>query len=281
MIATLTDSRLVRGEPSEPSDVCDYISPTRLNTWLQCPLKFKLHYIDRLKEPTSPSLFLGKRVHDGLAFFYRHLQNGDHLSADDVSRHIVASWDEAVAADEMEFASCDDEATLKRQAIELIEAYLDMRNDNEGLPRAVQCPLESPLVDPDTGDQLGLTLFGFVDLILETPTGFAIVDFKTASRSSAPLEISHEVQLSCYAYAFRHVFGLAEQEVQIRSLIKTKTPKVETHRYSARSDVHFRRLFAVIRAYLNDLQANRFAYRPSWTCAMCNYRETECLQWLG
>jgi len=124
-------------------------------------------------------------------------------------------------------------------------------------------------------------MFGFVDLILETPTGMTIVDFKTAARSSAPLEISHEVQLSCYAYAFRHVFGATERELQIRSLIKTKTPKIETHRYPARGDAHFRRLFAVIRAYLDDLKSNRFVYRPGWTCLMCDYRETDCRQWQG
>jgi hypothetical protein len=93
------------------------------------------------------------------------------------------------------------------------------------------------------------------------------------------LDIVHEVQLSCYAYAFRQVFDQTEQELQIRSLIKTKTPKVETDRYPARDDRHFRRLFAVIRAYLDDLHSNRFVYRPGWTCSMCDFRDTHCHMW--
>ena len=36
--------------------------------------------------------------------------------------------------------------------------------------------------------------------------------------------IAHEVQLTCYAYLFRHVAQRAENAVEIRSLIKTKTP---------------------------------------------------------
>lgn len=278
MIATLT-----RASPARDDNpgILDYVSPTRLNTWLSCPLKFKLRYLERIKEPTSPSLFLGKRVHDGLEFFYRHIQTGGQVSPADVSEHISESWGEAVAAEDMQFASFDDEAILKRQTIGLVEAYLDRHDGNEGFPIAVERPLECPLIEPHTGADLGTALFGFVDLILETPTGMTIVDFKTAARSSAPLEISHEVQLSCYAYAFRHVFGATEQELQIRSLIKTKTPKVETHRYPARDDAHFRRLFAVIRAYLDDLQSNRFVYRPGWTCSMCDYRETHCRQWQG
>ncbi|QDU74650.1 PD-(D/E)XK nuclease superfamily protein [Bremerella volcania] len=278
MIATLTRASPAR---DNNSGLLDYVSPTRLNTWVSCPLKFKLRYVDGIKEPTSPSLFLGKRVHAGLEFFYRQIQAGENVTSADVSQHISDSWDEAVTAEDMQFASFDDEAALKCQTIGLVGAYLDRHDSKEGFPIAVESPLECPLIEPHTGADLGTALFGFVDLILETPTGMTIVDFKTAARTSAPLEISHEVQLSCYAYAFRHVFGATEQELQIRSLIKTKTPKVETHRYPARGDAHFRRLFAVIRAYLDDLQSNRFVYRPGWTCSMCDYRETDCRQWQG
>jgi hypothetical protein len=62
-------------------------------------------------------------------------------------------------------------------------------------------------------------------------------------------------------------------------LIKTKQPKIETTSYPARDDSHFRRLFAVVAAYLDDLYANRFVYRPSWTCSMCDFRETACQSW--
>lgn len=74
---------LTRASPSRDnsSGLLEYVSPTRLNTWLTCPLKFRLRYVDGIEEPTPPSLFLGKRVHNGLEFFYRHRQNGRHLSA--------------------------------------------------------------------------------------------------------------------------------------------------------------------------------------------------------
>ena len=43
-----------------------YISPSRLNCWLKCPLSFRLRYIEGIRTPTSPSLFLGKACHSGL-----------------------------------------------------------------------------------------------------------------------------------------------------------------------------------------------------------------------
>ena len=274
-------STLARPPHERRTGLFDYISPSRLNTWLSCPLKFKIRYVDGIKEPTSPSLFLGKRVHDGLECFYRHRQNGQHVSADQVTQHVMETWDEAVGDEEMRFDCVAAEDALRRQAIGLVQAYLDQHDTDEGFPVAVESPLECPLIDPDTGEDLGIALFGFVDLVLESPIGFVIVDFKTSARSAAPLEIAHEIQLSCYAYAFRHVYGETEHELQIRSLIKTKSPKVETHRYPARDDSHFRRLFAVIRAYLDDLHSNRFVYRPGWTCSMCDFRDTHCRAWQG
>jgi len=43
----------------------------------------------------------------------------------------------------------------------------------------------------------------------------------------------------------------------IRSLVKTKVPKVEFHSYVTRTDAHFARLFALIHEYLDALEAGR------------------------
>ena len=277
----LSKSAHAKPSPKNLSGLFNYISPTRLNTWLSCPLKFKIRYLDGIKWPTSPNLFLGKRVHDGLEFFYRRRKDGQRVAAAEVSNHIVKTWDDAADDEEMQFASRDDENALKQQAVRLVQTYLDRRDSDEGFPIAVETRLECPLIDPGTNNNLGIPLLGFVDLILEDDSGPVIIDFKTSARSSAPLDVAHEIQLSCYAYAFRHVFGKVEKELQIRSLIKTTTPKVEFHRDPARDDTHFRRLFAVIRAYLDDLHSERFVYRPGWTCSMCDFRETHCRAWQG
>jgi hypothetical protein len=137
------------------------------------------------------------------------------------------------------------------------------------------------LIDPDTGEDLGIPLTGIVDLVVDDRSGPLICDFKTAAKSAAPFEVTHEIQLSSYAYLYRQATGLEESGLEIRSLIKTKVPKIEFHRYGTRSEVHFRRLFAVIRAYLDDLDANRFVFRPGFGCAMCDYRDGSCRDWTG
>ncbi len=181
----------------------------------------------------------------------------------------------------MKFPSAAEEEALKKQAVDLVSAYLLQVPADEPRPLAVEAAVEAPLVDPETGEDLGILLFGIMDLVLDDKAGPIIADFKTTSRSSEPLQITHEVQRSCYSHLFRQVSGVSEAGLEIRSLIKTKIPKVEIHRYPSRTDAHFRRLFAVVREYLDALDRGQFNFRSGWGCGMWDFRDTHCRTWQG
>lgn len=224
-------------------------------------------------------MFLGKVVHFGLEGLYRHLQLGVTLEPEQVVRKMLDGWARLIDEERVTFDCVGDEQAMQKQACELVKAYLDTVPKDEK-PLAVEVALEAPLVDPESGEDLGMPLVGVVDLVLEAQDGPVICDFKTAARSSEPAEISHEIQLSSYAWLYRQITGRRESGLEIRSLIKTKVPKCEFHSYAARSDAHFCRLFAVIREYLEALDSGRFNYRPGYGCTMCDYRQ-ECQGWNG
>jgi hypothetical protein len=102
-----------------------------------------------------------------------------------------------------------------------------------------------------------------------------------SARSAPPLEITHEIQLSCYAWLFRQITGEEEAGLEIRSLVKTRQPKIDIHAYPPRSRAHFDRLFAVLLEYLDALDRGRFNFRPGWSCSMCDFRESHCRAWCG
>ena len=266
------------GLRSAQGGVFAYVSPSRLGCWIKCPLAWKLRYIEGIKTPTTPSLFVGTVVHAALEVSYRHRQLGVCLEAGDVARRLTEMWANLIDAEQMRFDSPAEEQALLKQAVDLVVAYLAQVPSDEPKPLAVEAALEAPLVDPVTGKHLGLPLVGIVDLILDGQDGPVIADFKTSARSSEPLEIVHEVQLTSYAYLFRHVEQRQEASLEIRSLIKTKVAKVEFHAYPARTDTHFARLFSVIREYLDALDAGRFNYRPGFGCGMCDFR-AQCSRW--
>jgi hypothetical protein len=224
------------------------------------------------------SLFVGKAVHAGLEGFYRHRQLGITLEPDDVVARMLNSWAQLVDEETMTFDSTDQEQALRQQTIGLVRAYLAHAPENER-PLAVEVAAEAPLVDPATGEDLGIPLVGVMDLVLDYERGPLICDFKTSQRSAEPLEILHEIQLSSYAYLFRHNSPLPEAGLEIRSLVKTKAPKVEFHSYAARTDAHLRRFFAVVREYLDALDRGHFNYRPGFGCGMCDFAQTHCRAW--
>ena len=261
--------------------ICEYVSPTRLNLWLRCPLAFRLRYVDGIRTPTTPALFLGKAVHAALAFWYEARLSATEAESRDVQRQLAREWDRLIEAEDMEFTSAKDEDVLKDQAWALVSTYLDNLPSNEPKPIAVETCLKAPLIDPDNGENLGIPLLGIIDLVLDDPAGPIIADFKTASRGGTPIEVVHELQLSCYAYLYRFTSQERESAVEIRNLIKTKTPKIEFHRWPARNPAYFGRLFSVLRAYLDSLNAGRFVYRPSWTCSSCDFCHKQCRAWRG
>ncbi len=211
--------------------------------------------------------------------FYRHQQLGITLTSQQVTDRLLADWDQAVCEEQMQFDSLQQEAEMQKQVTDLLCAYLRQLPNDEPPVRNVEVAMEAPLVDPESGENFGLPLLGVVDLIVAEEDGPLIADFKTSSRSSPPFEVTHEIQLSCYAYLFRETSGETEAGLEIRSLIKTKRPKIEHHRYGARQPRHFRRLFAVLREYLDALHSGRFNFRPGWACGMCEYRDAGCDAW--
>ncbi|MBI3469626.1 MAG: PD-(D/E)XK nuclease family protein [Planctomycetes bacterium] len=259
----------------------DYVSPSRLNVWLKCPLAFRLRYLDGIRTPTSPAAFVGKMVHSLLEQFYRHRQLGITLAGDELRRRLVRQWGQAAVDERVAFRSAAQEDACRQQVLKLAAAYVAQIPAHEPRPMLVEAELKAPLIDPVTGRDLGIPLVGVLDLVLDRGAGPVIVDFKTSSRAGRPLAVTHEVQLSSYAYLFRHVAGSPEALLEIHSLAKTKAATIGRHAYPRRSDRHFRRLFAVIHAYLDDLETGRFVMRPGWGCGGCEFRDSQCARWSG
>ena len=266
---------------ADQAGIWDYVSPSRLGLWLKCPLAFRLKYIDGVEPRPSPAMFVGRMVHKALERWYLQRQLGTPLESRELRNWLVKNWAPAREAEGVAFESAAEEEASRSQTTALVAAYLAQLPPTEPRPLAVETAITAPLVDPDSGEEFGLPLVGVVDLVLDEPAGGLIADFKTAARGGEVLETVHEIQLTSYSLLCRHKFGRPEAGLEIRSLIKTKVPRVENHRYSPRSGRHFRRLFSVLRAYLDDLDRGRFVFRPGLGCHMCEHRDNRCRDWEG
>lgn len=257
--------------PQTPEQVRACVSASKLNLWLRCPLAFRRRYIDGVPSGMTPSLFFGKVVHDVLDGIYRCAMLGAYATEDDVPGFVDDAWDRAMNFEPCDFEDETKELKSKNQAVDVVRMYLSEIDIAAEKPIAVEQRYDVPLIDPLTGEDFGIRLIGITDLILDGESGPVIADFKTAASASSNCELQHELQLTAYAYLIRHVFGRKESSLEIRQLVKTKTPKIITHCYPSRSDEHFERFFGIVREYLDALDRGVFNYRPSWNCSMCEH----------
>jgi len=259
----------------------DYVSPSRLALWLKCPLAFKLRYVDGIRTPPTQNLFLGKRVHDGLEFYYRHRQAGATISVKEVAEHIDRHWGDAADEEQVLFKAATESEKLLVKCQDLVACYLNRFADSDEHVLGVELAMTTALADPFTGEVIPMPMVGVVDLLIETDAGAVLVDFKTAARGGEPIEQQYEIQLGCYAAMYRELFGLPEAGLEIRTLVKTKQPRIEVHRFESRSAQHFARLFAVLHEYVAALDRGQFNYRPGTGCMFCDMRHEHCKAWSG
>lgn len=121
---------------------------------------------------------------------------GITLEAADVVSQVDDTWEEATAEQDTKFENEAKEVSLRQQAAGLVAAYLGQVPPDEPRPVAVEATMEVPLVDPVTGEDLGISLLGITDLVVDSEQGPVVADFKTSSRSAPPFEITHDVQLT-------------------------------------------------------------------------------------
>ena len=151
MSTDLTDRESLQ---TSTGGVWNYISPSRINLWLRCGLAFRLRYLDGIRSPTTPSLFVGKHCHAALEAFYRHRQLGITLSTGEVTRRLVEAWGPAMDEEGMSFESSGEEASLQKLAIDLVTAYLAYVPKDEAKPLAVEAAVEAPLAPATFGNLL-------------------------------------------------------------------------------------------------------------------------------
>ena len=112
--------------------VWDYVSASRLNLWLKCPLAFQLRYVDGVESPVSPAQFVGKRVHAALEGYYRHRQLGLSIEPEHLVLRIDDDWANAMHEERVLFADTAAEEAACEQTQKLVAAYLAQVSPHRG-----------------------------------------------------------------------------------------------------------------------------------------------------
>jgi hypothetical protein len=229
------------------------LSASRLKAWMSCPMRWAATYLEGKRMEPTPSMAFGSALHRALEVHHRTRWLGEPTE-DLLGVFVVALEGTGVELEGRE------REKLVGQAGGLLRCYLDRYGDEGVL--AAELELRAPVVDPRTGEDLG-ELTGIIDLVTEDGR---LVDLKTTARAPSALQgvLQNRLQLDCYRYLVQATSSLDVRAAEIRSLIRTKVPKVEVTQLPPRP---FDGLFDAVRRYARAVEALEVYPRPGLLCS--------------
>ena len=253
----------------------DHLSASQINLYLQCSLKYKFQYIDELPKPFRPSgLAFGSAFHAALSWFHNaQMRNGNGVSMEKLWKIFQADWYAQGLDTEILYKHGETETGLAVLAKELLRLYFARP---ETPIKGSEVSFVVPLVNPATGEELGMNLEGFIDLIASDDT---IVEFKTSAQTMSSADVQNNLQLTAYSYAYTMLYQRPPQALKIIDFVKAKRPKMVVLRTS-RTEHDHQRFFGLARQVFRSIRSHIFFPRTGWWCRGCEYAGS-CKAWNG
>lgn len=230
----------------------DYISPSQIRQYLQCPFCYSMKYIHGVWQPRNQYLVRGKAVHAAIDHNYNQkIETHEDLPVDEVKEMAAFHFDEEKEGAEFD----DDEGEVLDSTVTLSELYhLEV----------------APMVQPIQTEQkvevafegLDYTLMGIIDLL---DSEGVIHDTKTAKRTPNESVINDNLQLMAYGLMHETLHGTLP-DIQLDYVVATKTPKVVQFRRSITQEdtTYFLKLMeTVVKGIENEIF---FPADNCWSC---------------
>ncbi len=240
------------------------LSPSRVESFLSCPMAFRFSSIEKLPEPPSAHMTRGSLVHRALELLFTLPAP---LRTDEAA---FGSLDVAIEEyrsdpDFTDLALTDAQSLVfHAQSRDLVRAYLQMENPRDVRDIGLELRLEAPVGD--------LTLRGIIDrLELDSDGGLVVTDYKTGRAPSANHEQRRLSGVHFYSFLCEALFGRRPSKIR---LMYFKTGEVIEATPSAQS-VRFvtTRTRAVLAAVEKACTTGNFQPRPGSLCSSCAFKQ--------
>ncbi|MGZ4816853.1 MAG: ATP-dependent helicase [Terriglobales bacterium] len=230
------------------------LSATRIETYDQCPLRFKIETDWNIPGESAPALHFGNAVHTALKAYNDAVQAGRPLKIEDFLK---------VFTTQMEISPFDDahqKQLYLEQGLRQLEDFYYLRNI-ESVPHVLATEKVFSLI---VG---GVKVVGRIDFAARTPKGgVAIVDYKTG-RAKDEEEAERSLQFSIYALAVQQEWNELPERIAFYNL-ETNAPAETSRTADQLTDTR-----AKIQEVAQAIQAGKFRPRTGFHCNWCGYRE--------
>lgn len=254
------------------SSAIPYLSVSKIKTFLMCPRRYKLQYIEKLvPEFRSAALAFGSAWHAAVGHFLLGSTGDTRVPNDELSDVFRASLERDLADDTVPVLFDDEESSfdeLVKKAREMLEVF----GREYALPDrvvSVEEPFVLELVDPATCEALDVPLVGAIDALIERAGKVLVMEVKSSKRKWSADQIEFDLQTTAYIQAARRLrYDDAEAELVITTKATKPTLQVERLARHPRDDRELAELaFGVVHAVTSRV----FHRARGWQCRSCAY----------
>ena len=248
-------------------------SYSALETYLQCPQKYKFQEIDRIKAPKSKEAVFGTLVHDALKYMFSR----DPLFP--TMEDVLAHFRQGIEQSKTTFS--DEERNLYLASGQDILKRFYAKNPPWNFTVVdLESFFEVPLADEKTGAIH--VLAGKIDRIDKTEDGaYEIIDYKTNRKLPSQAEVDNNLQLSLYHMGIlRRWPHLDPQNIRLSLYFLKAQEKLATSRTKEDLAATRAKTIATIREIETKKQEGDKAFppHPSALCGWCAYKKI-CPAW--
>jgi len=228
------------------------LSATAIETYEECPLRFKLERDWNLPRDVPASLHYGAAMHRVLHTFYDAQRYGRQISDDVLLENFRADLAAAGIADRYQYE------LYLRQGREQLTQFL---------AHARACPQPEVMQTEKRFDLpvAGISLSGRIDRMDRAEGGVAIVDYKTGKPKSQE-DADKSLQLSLYALAAQESWGVRAERLIFHNL--EDNTQIVTTRGVAELETAKKRVSDAAA----NIVAGKFSAVPGYHCSLCPYR---------
>jgi hypothetical protein len=209
-----------------------HFSISQLKTFLQCPKKYTLQYIERAEPAFRPiALAFGTAWHTVIGHHLSHSTREEPVSREELRDLLRQSLEAEVIRDGIPVLFDTAEANLGT-SIDLGIRMLDVFLDKVPLPDEVlgiEVPFVLELAHPVTGEIASLPLIGAIDAIVIESGAPGVWELKTGAKKWSADQLEYDPQVTAYAMAAREL-GYDDPELKLLVTTKTKSPDLQVER---------------------------------------------------
>lgn len=251
------------------------VSYSSLETFYQCPLKFKYQIVDKLKAPKTKEAVFGSNIHDALRF--THSQSPLFPTLDEVIAFFEAKQEESKNKDKDAWSDESEEKSYRRAGKAILESYYKKNPPWKFNISGLEVPFEVPF---ETNGEVHLVA-GRIDRIDKLENGkledggYEIIDYKTKKNLDSQEKIDADLQLSVYHLGFLQLWpNFASKPLKLSLYFLKHGEKITTTRSNEELEATKNKISETI----SEIKKSGFPPRLSALCDWCGYRPI-CPMW--